>query len=88
MEGEGNRGYLTQSETLEIAGPAGSFQKYTVEKWDTLQKISQKFYGTTKRWKKIFEANTDVLKSPNSIRPGQSVNIPVEGLKEPKENLK
>jgi len=68
--------------------PRIQYEKYTVHKNDTLQKISQKFYGTTKRWKKIYEANQDSLKGPNKLRPGQVINIPVEALKEPKENLK
>lgn len=86
---DGNRGYMTQSIAPEVAEPsAASFEKYTVEKGDTLQKISKKFYGTTKKWNKIFEANKDALKTPDRIRPGQSLNIPVEGLKEAKENLK
>src|SRR5512139_2133187 len=33
-----------------------SGQNYTVKKGDTLQEISQKFYGTTKKWRKIYEA--------------------------------
>jgi len=75
----------------ETTGAEG--QKYTVEKNDTLQKISKKFYGTTKKWVKIYEANKDVLKSPNSVYPGQTLTIPgvsgaQETLKEPKENLK
>lgn len=49
---------------------------YIVEKGDTLQKISDKAYGTTKRWKKIFEANKDTLESPNKITPGQELVIP------------
>ncbi|MBU0758870.1 MAG: LysM peptidoglycan-binding domain-containing protein [Candidatus Omnitrophica bacterium] len=49
---------------------------YVVEKGDTLQKISQKMYGTTKRWKKIYEANKEVLKSPDMIRAGQKLVIP------------
>ena len=86
---EGNRGYIVQSITPEIAkAQAVAFEKYTVQKNDTLQKISKKFYGTTKKWKKIFDANQDVLKSPNKVYPGQVINIPVEPLKEPKENLK
>jgi len=86
---EGNRGYITQSVAPEIVGPqAVAFEKYTVGKNDTLQKISQKFYGTTKKWKKIFQANQDALKSPDKVYPGQVINIPVEPLKEPKENLK
>lgn len=87
---EGNRGYITQSSAPEIveAETMPSFEKYTVQKGDTLQKISQKFYGTTKSWNKIYKANPDVLKGPNKIYPGQLINIPVEPLKEPKENLK
>jgi len=64
-------------------------QAYIVGKGDTLQKISQKFYGTTKKWVKIYEANKDALKGPNKIYPGQSINIPTDNtLQEPKENLK
>lgn len=49
---------------------------YTVQKDDTLQKISTKFFGTTKKWKKIFDANQDVLKSPDRVRPGMILKIP------------
>ncbi|MFA4991348.1 MAG: LysM peptidoglycan-binding domain-containing protein [Candidatus Omnitrophota bacterium] len=51
---------------------------YVVEKNDTLQKISQKMYGTTKKWKKIYEANKTTLRSPDKIRPGQKLAIPEE----------
>jgi len=89
----------TQPEA-QVAAPAeevnSSFEKYTVAKNDTLQKISQKFYGTTKRWMKIYEANKDTLHAPNKLYPGQVLNIPAgpkvtvkkHQLKEPKENLK
>ncbi len=48
---------------------------YTVAASDTLQKISMKFYGTTKKWKVIFDANKDILKSPDKIYAGQVINI-------------
>ncbi len=86
---EGNRGYLTRTEGAEMAAPV--FESYTVQKNDTLQKISRKFYGTTKKWNKIYQANTDVLKAANKVYPGQTLKIhslPKEALKEPKENLK
>jgi len=51
---------------------------YTVKKGDTLQKISNKMYGTTKRWRKIFEANKKALKTPDMIRPGQKLMIPMD----------
>lgn len=69
----------------ESVSPIQSFNNYTVEKNDTLQKISQKLYGTTKKWNKIFEANKDVLSAPNKIYPGQVLKVPVCGEK---ENLK
>ena len=49
---------------------------YVVQKGDTLQKISNKMYGTTKRWKEIYEANKAELKSPDHIKPGQEIVIP------------
>lgn len=49
---------------------------YTVKKGDTLQKISQKFYGTTKRYLSIYQANTDSMKSKDSLRVGQKLKIP------------
>ncbi|MCM8795412.1 MAG: LysM peptidoglycan-binding domain-containing protein [Candidatus Omnitrophica bacterium] len=92
----GNRGYIIQSEPAMIAdtlAPKPTLERYTVEKGDTLQKISKKFYGTTKKWLKIYEANKDVLKAPDKIYPGQIINIPQEGykeiqIKETPENLK
>ncbi|MFC1621122.1 LysM peptidoglycan-binding domain-containing protein [Candidatus Omnitrophota bacterium] len=58
-------------------GEAGVGERiYIVEKGDTLQKISDKAYGTTKKWKKIFEANKNTLKSPDKIKPGQELVIP------------
>ncbi|RJO64369.1 MAG: LysM peptidoglycan-binding domain-containing protein [Candidatus Omnitrophota bacterium] len=83
-EAWGNRGYISSSYAPEIAEPAqaakkASFQNYKVQKSDTLQKISLKFFGTTKKWQKIFEANKNTLKAPNKIYPGQTLVIPVEG---------
>lgn len=80
-------GEQTQNEVI-----SSNFEKYTVEKNDTLQKISKKFYGTTKKWPKIYDANKDVLSGPDKLYPGQTLNIPdiTESAKisEPTENLK
>lgn len=88
--GEGNKGYLYSSDLPESAArdfpvtvePASEMklQEYTVQKGDTLQKISMKFYGTTKKWQKIFDANSDTLSSPDKIYPGQVIVIPVSGF--------
>lgn len=87
---ESNRGYVSETNVPEeaVEPKTGAIEKYKVQKGDTLQKISQKFYGTTKKWNKIYEANKEVLKGPDKIYPGQIIDVPVEALKEPKENLK
>lgn len=51
-------------------------QYYTVQKNDTLQKISYKFYGTTKKWKLIQETNSGVIKNPDKLYPGMRLRIP------------
>ncbi|MFH1397480.1 MAG: LysM peptidoglycan-binding domain-containing protein [Candidatus Omnitrophota bacterium] len=58
--------------------PEVKFEKYTVLKDDTLQKISEKFYGSSGGWNKIYQANKAVLKSPDRLYPGQSIDIPIE----------
>jgi nucleoid-associated protein YgaU len=61
-----------------VAGsPAGgSSGVYVVQKGDVLGTISQKVYGTSKKWRQIFEANQDVLADANSLREGQKLRIP------------
>lgn len=49
---------------------------YVIQKGDTLQKISEKFYGTTKKFDKIYQANKDVLKDKNTLKVGTKIKIP------------
>ncbi len=49
---------------------------YIVQKGDTLGKIAKKVYGKSARWKEIYDANRDALKSPHKIYPGQKLKIP------------
>jgi len=51
---------------------------YKVTKNDTLQKISKKFYDSYSKWPRIYEANKDVLKSPDVLTPGITLKIPVD----------
>lgn len=62
-------------ETVET--PHERFEDYKVQKGDTLQKISDKFFGTTKRWYTIYQANKDTLKTPDRIYPGRTIRIPM-----------
>ncbi len=57
--------------------PQRAARTYVVQKNDTLQKISQKFYNTTRNWRRIFDANRKVIGSnPDKIKPGTRLVIP------------
>ena len=50
--------------------------EYVVKQYDTLAKISQAIYGDYKYWKNIYKANTNKIKNPVLIYPGQVLTIP------------
>lgn len=52
------------------------FNLYTVKSGDSLSKISSRIYGDPSQWRKIYEANQDILKDPDLIHPGQQLVIP------------
>lgn len=52
-------------------------QVYTVQPGDSLAAISFRFYGETLMYTAIFEANRDKIDSPDKIRIGQQLTIPV-----------
>ena len=62
----------TVTSTEEIVGE----QQYTVQSGDNLSKIAKNLLGDGNAWKKIFDANRDVLDDPDKIRPGQTLKIP------------
>lgn len=49
---------------------------YEVKAGDTLSKIAKTEYGNANAYHKIFEANKDILKNPDTIFPGQKLKIP------------
>lgn len=60
----------------EETKPSGG-STYTVKSGDSLWKIAKQLYGSGADWKKIYEANKDVIGSnPNLIYPGQTFTIP------------
>ena len=55
---------------------AAAPEVYTVVKGDTLGAIARKYYGRASAWKRIQEANADVLKGKTTIYPGMKLQIP------------
>lgn len=52
------------------------YHKHTVKGGDSLSKIAKHYYGDAMKYPQIFEANTDILKSPDVIHPDQVLTIP------------
>jgi nucleoid-associated protein YgaU len=47
---------------------------HIVQKGDTLSEISQKYYGTSRRWRQIAKANAGI--DPNRLQVGMELSIP------------
>lgn len=67
-----------QAKPKENYAPAkkATGKTHVIKKGDTLQTISQKYYGTTKNWNKIANANKGVIKDPNKLKVGTKIKIP------------
>ncbi len=57
-------------------GSMGGGRTYTVQAGDSLSKIAKREYGDASQWKRIHEANKDLIKNPDLIHPGQTLKLP------------
>ena len=62
----------TNVATLDLTGVS----EYEVRPGDSLSGIAQKVYGSGSRWNVIFEANRNLLKSPDWLQVGMTLAIP------------
>lgn len=63
--------------TRPAAKPAaGAGRQHTVAKGDTLFSLAQKYYGSSVKWRGIYDANRDVLPSENALKLGMVLKIP------------
>jgi nucleoid-associated protein YgaU len=58
------------------AAPYAGATTYVVQAGDVLGTISTAVYGTSKSWRKIYDANRDVLADPNRLVVGMVLRIP------------
>lgn len=56
--------------------PAATAATYEVREGDTLSDISLAVFGSAGRWKEIYEANRDQLKSPEWLQVGMKLKLP------------
>lgn len=65
-----------QPEVVAPAPAVSASGTYTVVRGDNLSKIAEKVYGDRTQWKKIYDANSDVIKSDYIIWANQVLVIP------------
>jgi nucleoid-associated protein YgaU len=58
--------------------PKAQPNTYVVVAGDNLSKIAKRIYGDANQWRRIYEANRDVIKNPDLIYPGQKLVLPSE----------
>jgi nucleoid-associated protein YgaU len=51
-------------------------RSYVVVKGDSLSAIAKREYGDAKEWRRIYDANRDIIKDPDLIYPGQTLRLP------------
>ena len=54
------------------------YHKHIVQSGESLSKIAKNYFGDPMKYTKIFDANNDILKSPDLIHPGQELTIPFD----------
>lgn len=66
------------SSSTEPSRPSenGSSRTYVVVKGDSLSAIAKREYGDPKEWRRIYDANRDIIKDPDLIYPGQTLRLP------------
>ncbi len=75
---------MTSVERNSPAAPAVHIQPeaikpqrfHLVRQGETLSEISYKYYGSTGKWRKIFEANRGTVQDANTVRSGTKLIIP------------
>lgn len=74
---EGGPAARSDPPTAAVSGsPQPSFRNYIVRSGDTLSGIAERECGRVGSYLDLYEANTDVLESPNDLRVGQTLRIP------------
>jgi nucleoid-associated protein YgaU len=63
--------------TTSASGGGGNEQTYEIQSGDTLLSIAEQFYGDNSQWRKIYDANRDVIGSnPDALKVGTTLKIP------------
>ena len=75
QESESTRVVAAARQRAESSAPRGG-RVITVRPGDTLGTLALQHYGSSRRWRDIYEANRDVLKSPDLVPAGIRLRLP------------
>jgi tetratricopeptide (TPR) repeat protein len=64
------------SRPAPAAAPTTGARRHTIQPGDTLSKIALKYYGNRAKWRDIYAANRDVMKSESDLKAGMQLKIP------------
>lgn len=59
-----------------VAAPSGGGKVHVVKEGESLWKIAKAELGNGAHWEKIFQANKDVMKTPEALKTGMKLKIP------------
>ena len=65
-----------QSGSSSTAPTQSSARTHTVKKGESLSKIAKRVYGDAQQWRRIYDANRDIVSDPDLIHPGQVLKLP------------
>jgi nucleoid-associated protein YgaU len=67
----------TPAPTIRTPPPAATAaRRHTIKPGDTLFKLAQQYYNNRAKWRDIYAANRDVMKSETDLRAGMVLKIP------------
>jgi nucleoid-associated protein YgaU len=64
------------AQSTQATRPTGSYRRHVISKGDTLYSLAQRYYGNRSRWRDIYNANRDVMRSPDDYKIGMELKIP------------
>lgn len=70
-----------QDVPVRTAGTAPATVKHTVKAGDTLWDLANYYLKDPHKWPQVFHANTDIIKNPHWIYPGQVLTIEAAAVK-------
>ncbi|ETW96463.1 MAG: hypothetical protein ETSY1_26510 [Candidatus Entotheonella factor] len=67
---------ILRPEVTSAASHQSDITRYIVREGDSLSKIARQFYQDSRKWKIIFDANSELIKTPEVLQVGWSLRIP------------